>query len=180
MNSSRYHEIKKFPKENGTQFSRKIHSHDRLESALRFHLIRVLEKGRKLNTGYYIAEILEPLSQWRSIEAVGNERKLLVHADNARPHTAKLSTQYFNENRMKSVPHPPYSHDLAPSDFYLFGYIKRRLAGLLLEDVDQLLAAVEGVLEGIGKVTVQVVSLEWIDRLRKYIATNAKYTEHPE
>jgi hypothetical protein len=52
-----------------------------------FHLIKVLEKGRKFNTGYDIAEILEPLSQWHSIEAVGNERKLLVHANNARPHT---------------------------------------------------------------------------------------------
>jgi hypothetical protein len=45
-----------------------------------FHLIKVLEKGCKFNAGYYIAEILEPLSQWRSIEAAGNERKLLVHA----------------------------------------------------------------------------------------------------
>jgi hypothetical protein len=63
-----------------------------------FHLINVLEKGRKFNADYYIVEILEPLSQWRSIEAAGNERKLLLHADNARPHTAMLSIQYFNEN----------------------------------------------------------------------------------
>jgi histone-lysine N-methyltransferase SETMAR len=104
-------------------------------------LIEILEKGRKFNRGYYMAEILEPLSQWRSIEAVGNERKLLVHADNARPHTTKLSTQYFNENRMKSAPHPPYSPDLAPSDFYLFGYVKRCLAGLSFEDANQLFVA---------------------------------------
>jgi hypothetical protein len=39
----------------------------------KFHLIKVLNKGRKFNTGYYIAEILELLSQWRSIEAAGNE-----------------------------------------------------------------------------------------------------------
>jgi hypothetical protein len=38
-----------------------------------FHLIKVLEKGRKFNAGYCIADILEPLSQWRSIEAAGNE-----------------------------------------------------------------------------------------------------------
>jgi hypothetical protein len=55
-------------------------------------LIKVLEKSRKFNAGYYIAEILKPLSQWHSIKAAGNERKLLVHADKARPHTAKLST----------------------------------------------------------------------------------------
>jgi hypothetical protein len=38
-----------------------------------FHLIKVLENDRKFNAGYYIVEILELLSQWRSIEAVGNE-----------------------------------------------------------------------------------------------------------
>jgi hypothetical protein len=71
-----------------------------------FHLIKVLGKGDKFNVGYYIAEIL---SQWRSIEATDNERKLLVHADNAHPNTAKRSTQYFNENRIKSALHLPYS-----------------------------------------------------------------------
>jgi hypothetical protein len=74
-----------------------------------FHLIRILEQSRKFNTGYYIAEIFEPRSQWCAIESAGNKRKLLVHADNARPHTVKLSTQHFDENQMKSVPHPSYS-----------------------------------------------------------------------
>jgi hypothetical protein len=142
-----------------------------------FHLVKVLEKGRKFNAGYYIAEILEPLSQWRSIEAAGNEQKLLMYADNVRPHIAKLSTQYFNENRMKSAPHPPCSPDLTPSDFDLFGDVKRCLAGLSFEDADQLLAATEGVLEGIEKVTLQAVFLEWMDRLRKCIATNGENTE---
>jgi hypothetical protein len=78
---------------------------------------------------------------------------------------------------MKSAPHPPYSPNLSPSDFYLFGYIKRCLAGLSFEDTDQLLAAVEGVLEGIEKVTLQAVFLEWMGGLRKCIATNWEYTE---
>jgi hypothetical protein len=60
-----------------------------------FPLIEISENGHKFNAGYYISEILEPLSQWRSIEAAGNKPKLLVHADNVRPHTAKLSTQHF-------------------------------------------------------------------------------------
>jgi hypothetical protein len=127
MNSSSHHEVKS---------SRRRTTHNSIEkSMLRivwnpcgFYLIKFLEKGHKFNTGYYIAEILEPLSQSHSIEAAGNERKLLVHADNARPHAAKLSTQSFNGNRMKSAPHPPYSADLAPSDFYLFRYAKRCLA----------------------------------------------------
>jgi hypothetical protein len=48
-----------------------------------------------------------------------------------------------------SIPYTPYSPDLTPSDFYLFGYVKRCLAGFSFDDTDQLLAAVEGVLESI-------------------------------
>jgi histone-lysine N-methyltransferase SETMAR len=146
----------KFPKENDTQFNRKKFMLAIVWNRRRFHLIKVLQKGRKFNAGYYIAEILDPLSQWRSIEAAGNERKLLVHADNVLPRAAKLSIQYFSENRMKSAPHPPYSPDLAPLDFYLIGYVKRCLGGLSFEDADQLLPVVEGVLECIGKVTSRI------------------------
>jgi hypothetical protein len=64
---------------------------------------------------------------------------------------AKLPTQYFNENGMKSALNPPYSPDLAPLDFYLFGYVKGYLAVLSFEGADQLIAAVEDVLEGIEK-----------------------------
>jgi hypothetical protein len=141
MNSSGFHEMKS---------SRKRTTHDSIEkfmltvvrSPRGFDLNKVLEKGRKFNAGHYGAERLEPLSQWYSIETAGNERKLLVHADNARPHTAKLSTQYFNENQMKSAARPPYSSDLASSDFSLFGYVKRCLADLLFEDADQLFVSV--------------------------------------
>jgi hypothetical protein len=52
---------------------------------------------------------------------------------------------------MKSAPHPPYSPDLASSNFYLFGYVKRCLTGLSFEDADQLLATMEGVPECIEK-----------------------------
>jgi hypothetical protein len=154
----------------------KIHIHDRFESA-RVPFDQGSRKRSQVHTGYFIAEILEPLSECRSIEAAVNERKFLVHANNARPHTAQLSIQYFNENRMKSAPHPPYSPDLAPSDFYFFGYVKRCLAGLSFEDADQIFAVVEGVLEGIEKQPCKAVFLEWRDRLRKCIATNGEYIE---
>jgi hypothetical protein len=78
---------------------------------------------------------------------------------------------------MKSALHPPYSPDLAPSDFSLFGYVKRCLADLSFEDADQLLAAVEGILEGIEKVTLRAVFLEWMDRLRKCPITDGEHTE---
>jgi hypothetical protein len=73
MNLSGYHDMKKFPKENDIQFNRKFMLAI-VWNPRGFHLIKVLEKGRKFNAGYCLSEILEPLSQWRSIEAAGNER----------------------------------------------------------------------------------------------------------
>jgi hypothetical protein len=65
---------------------------------------------------------------------------------------------------MKSAPRPPYSPDLTPSDSYLFRDVKRGLAVLSFEVADQLLAAAEGVLEGIEKVTLQAAfSSGWTD-----------------
>jgi hypothetical protein len=78
---------------------------------------------------------------------------------------------------MKTAHHPPYSRDIAPSDFYPFGHVKGCLAGLSCESADELFEAVQGALEGIGKGTSQSVFLEWTDSLKKCIATNGEYTE---
>jgi hypothetical protein len=59
----------KFPKENNTQFNQKKSMFTIIWNPPWFHLIKVLEKGRKFNAGYYSVEKLEPLSQWRSIDA---------------------------------------------------------------------------------------------------------------
>jgi hypothetical protein len=46
---------------------------------------------------------------------------------------------------MKRAPHPPYSPDLAPCDFYLFRHIKSRLAGASFEEPDQFLQATDAI-----------------------------------
>lgn len=39
---------------------------------------------------------------------------------------------------LKRAPHPPYSPDLAPSDFYLFNKIKKQLEGLKFNSKEEL------------------------------------------
>jgi hypothetical protein len=57
MNLSGDHEMKKFPKENDTQSIEKFML-TIVWNPRGFHLIKILENGRKLNTGYHITEIL--------------------------------------------------------------------------------------------------------------------------
>ncbi|GJQ65331.1 hypothetical protein Trydic_g7447 [Trypoxylus dichotomus] len=40
--------------------------------------------------------------------------------DNARPHIAKSIKTYLETVKWEVLPHPPYSQDIAPSDYYLF------------------------------------------------------------
>ena len=41
------------------------------------------------------------------------------------------------------LPHPPYSPDLAPSDFFLFSDLKRMLAGKKLSSNDKMIAKID-------------------------------------
>ena len=44
---------------------------------------------------------------------------ILLH-DNARPHVVKAVKKYLETFKWNVLPHPPYSLDIAPSDYWLF------------------------------------------------------------
>ena len=48
-----------------------------------------------------------------------HDKVILMH-DNARPHVAALVKTYMETLEQEVLPHPPYSPDIAPSDFHLF------------------------------------------------------------
>ncbi|KAG5322304.1 MOS1T transposase, partial [Pseudoatta argentina] len=48
--------------------------------------------------------------------------------DNARPHVAKPVKTYLETLKWEVLPHPPYSPDIAPSNFHLFRSMAHGLA----------------------------------------------------
>jgi hypothetical protein len=74
-----------------------------------------------------------------------------VHADDARPHIAKVMLDSMERNAMKRAPHPSYSLDLTSSDFYLFSHVKKLLRGYEFADREALLHAIEDILSDIEK-----------------------------
>ncbi|UYV69915.1 hypothetical protein LAZ67_7001175 [Cordylochernes scorpioides] len=51
------------------------------------------------------------------------------HHDNATSHTAFIITNFLARSNTSVIPHPPYSPDLAPCDFFLFPRLKREMKG---------------------------------------------------
>ena len=62
--------------------------------------------------------------------------------DNARPHVANHTQDLIASFGRKQLDHPPYSPNLAPSDYHLFLHLKKHLCGQRQDDDDGLKTAV--------------------------------------
>ena len=102
----------------------------------------VVPRGTKVTAAAYV-EILGNLC-----DAVNRKRpnlregRWLLHHDNAPCHTAGKVIEFLHRNNMQTVPHPPYSPDLAPCDFFLFPTLKRPLRGRRFSNDKELMQAV--------------------------------------
>jgi len=66
----------------------------------------------------------------------------LLLRDNARPHTARATIEALEMLEFEVLSHPPYSPDLAPSDFQSFPHLKRDLKGTHFTSDDEVKQAV--------------------------------------
>lgn len=135
-------------------------------------------RGQTVNQEFYLG-VLKRLRErvrrtrpelWRSGE-------WLIHHDNAPAHTALRIRQFLTSHGMTLVPHPPYSPDLAPADFFLFPRMKRDLKGRRFDTVEDVIAASTGALNSIQVEEFQRCFEQWKQRLDKCISSNGEYFE---
>ena len=69
-------------------------------------------------------------------------QRVLFHHDNAPPHTSGKTRETIASRGWKTLPHPPYSPDLALSDYHLFGPMKLHTKGMRHENDDALKSTV--------------------------------------
>jgi histone-lysine N-methyltransferase SETMAR len=99
-----------------------------------------------------------------------------LHWDNAPGHTAATVADFLAAKRVKSVPHPPYSPDLAPADFFLFPKVKAELAGQMLMQ-ETFKNSWEGVVRSIAKEDFATAFRRWKERCKKCIRVGGNYVE---
>ena len=60
---------------------------------------------------------------------MATRKSVIFHQDNARPHTSLVTRKKLLKLGWEVMPHPPYSPDLAPSDYLLFRSLQTHLNG---------------------------------------------------
>jgi len=99
-------------------------------------------------TGAYYASLLRKLREAIKIKRRGKISKgILLLQDNAPVHNSHVTRSEAQVCGCEILPHPPYSPDLAPSDFHLFPAMKLFLKGKCFPDDAALISEVMSWLE---------------------------------
>ena len=90
--------------------------------------IDYLPKGQTI-TGSYYANLIPKLR-----EAIKEKLGVLFLQYNAPPHRSEVALTAIRSAGFEVLDHPPYSPDLAPSDFQLFPKLKDHIRGTMSDE----------------------------------------------
>lgn len=95
-------------------------------------------------TGEYYANLMFKLRNKIKEKRRGKlSHGILLLDDNCAVHRSKVSKAAANECGFAHLDHPPYSPDLAPSDYYLFSKLKKHLRGKRFLGDEEVMSAVD-------------------------------------
>jgi hypothetical protein len=66
--------------------------------------------------------------------------------DNAKPDILKSNLAIIEEFHLKRTAYLPFNSDIAPSDFFFFGWLRNKLASRLITEIDEFSKIVEAIL----------------------------------
>ncbi len=93
--------------------------------------------------------------------------------NNAQPHTAVVIQAYLEWN-IKVRPHPPYSPDLAPCDYWLFPTLKKAIRGQHFNSNDKVVNQHTPFSTPYLKKTINI---KWAERMERCVRLGGQYFE---
>ena len=100
-------------------------------------LIDFMPPGSTINAAVY-CDTLTQLQRTIQTKRRGKlSRGVCVLHNNVGPHFSHVTTALLEKFKWDILDHPPYSPDLAPSDFHLFLHLKKHVAGKKLDNNDE-------------------------------------------
>ena len=140
------------------------------------------ENYREMIRQFYLPELRIQSRQRNLIQM----RTQWFQQDGAPPHTARETRHFINQHFQgrfislyEDVEWPPYSPDLTPPDFFLWGYLKDRIySNPRPQNLDQLKENIQREIGNIPPETFQNVMTNMTTRLQTVIGQRGAYIEH--
>jgi transposase len=101
----------------------------------------------------------------------------MLHHDNAPPHASLFIRSYLTRHHTSVVPHPPYSPDLAPADFFLFPKLKTTLKRRHFQTIEKIQENAVIELRAITESALQEEFQQWKKRSERCIVSRGDYFE---
>jgi histone-lysine N-methyltransferase SETMAR len=133
-----------------------------------FHVVNQLLSDTKMNSNYFTTIVLAPVrEEFIPRDRARHLKPLVAHMDSFSIHTSGTTQRFMPEHQMPRTPQPPYSPDLAPSDFYVFPIVKDRLERFHMVDDDELFEQLLEILQAVAIDELKRVFTSWIHRVRE-------------
>lgn len=134
-------------------------------------------KGTTVNAEYYKGFLKRLRDDVRRKRPEKWRNGFLLHHDNAPCHTSLLIRQFLADKNIPVCPQPPYSPDVAPSDFWLFPKLKTTLKGRRFDTIPDIERATKEQLKILKKEDFRRCFQVWYERWEKCIGSQGDYFE---
>lgn len=96
----------------------------------------IMPQGTTINSDAYVATLKKLQARLSRARPHRQKQDVLLLHDNVRPHISQKTKDEITKLGWTTLPHSPYSPDVAPSDYHLFGKLKESLRRTRFEDDD--------------------------------------------
>jgi hypothetical protein len=90
-------------------------------------------------------------------------------------HKSKSVIPKISSTPVQPAPHPRYSPDLSPSDFFLFGHLKSQMTEREFDSPEDLIRRIRVTFLRMSRDTIEQAFGEWTDRIEIYISHERSY-----
>jgi histone-lysine N-methyltransferase SETMAR len=136
---------------------------------------KFVPEGQTINAVYYQGVMERLLNRIRRVRPGRCESGdwFLLH-DNTPSHNATIFKQFLAKRKVTVLDHPPYSPDLAPTDYVLFPKVKSHLKGRLFDPILDIQKAVT------STTMITVIKKSGVQCVDSWTGTEREQRQHAE
>jgi hypothetical protein len=140
------------------------------------HTLIDFPKGSTDNTTFFCDQVVPSLVD--GITSHGNRstlQRFMIHFDNASLHNSRQSQECLEAQRVRRLQHPADRPDFAPSNCFLFGYLKEKQADFDYRSREDQKSAITSIFNEIDKETLVAVFVSWMEGIKWVIRKKGRH-----